>query len=176
MPCLSKEKQKPLTQKRALKLLSYEPESGKLKNRIYRPGCKAGTEAGTVSNGYLQVQLDMVFYKAHRVIWLMQTGKWPEHCIDHRDGNRLNNRWENLREATWQQNALNRSHNSNNKSGVKGVYPRSGGRTKWYATIDYSGKRTFLGSFEDKSDAIKARIEAEQEIFGEWARRCANVA
>lgn len=106
----------------------------------------------------------------------MQTGKWPKQFIDHIDGNGLNNRWENLREATAFQNNLNRSHKSKNKSGFKGVYEVSGRRTRWSVTIDYRGKRTFLGSFEDKSEAVKARMEAELEIFGEWARRCANVA
>lgn len=85
-----------LTAERARALLIYNPETGALNWRVARPGTLSGALAGTrTSEGYTQVEIDYRLYKAHRVIWLIMTGKWPTHQVDHRNGMRADNRWKN---------------------------------------------------------------------------------
>lgn len=72
----------PLTPERARELLIYDPETGALRWRVPR-GVRTGALAGTrTSEGYSQIEIDFRLYKAHRIIWLMQTGRWPKHHVD----------------------------------------------------------------------------------------------
>ena len=87
---------------------------------------------------------------------------------DHIDRNPLNNRRNNLREATIQENNWNRSVFRNNTSGITGVNFETS-RNKWRARICIDEKRLELGFFIDKEDAIKARLRAEKEYFGKFA-------
>ncbi|UDL87989.1 HNH endonuclease [Mesorhizobium sp. PAMC28654] len=122
-----------LTAERARELLDYDPETGALNWRVPR-GCRSGALAGTrTSEGYTQVEIDFRIYKSHRVIWLIQTGGWPKHHVDHRNGMRADNRWKNLREATPRQNAQNRRPCARNSSGRIGVTKTASGR--WQAFI-----------------------------------------
>ena len=87
--------------------------------------------------------------------------------IDHKDHNTLNNRKENLRVCNNSKNQMNKRIPKNNTSGFKGVsfHKLSG---KWRVRITIDGETHYLGLFEDKEDAIKTRIEAEEEYFGEF--------
>ena len=105
--------------------------------------------------------------KAHRLAWLYMTGEWPVHEIDHIDGDALNNRWSNLRQATHQQNRSNNAAYLSNKLGVRGVTRHANGRYR--AVIDPNGKRVHLGYFTDLEDARRARLDAERRYFGEFA-------
>lgn len=88
----------------------------------------------------------------------------PGLVVDHINGNKLDNRRENLRVCTQQKNCLNRSGlNKNNTSGYCGVIWRKD-RNKWQARIMEFGKTKYLGCYKEKSLAIEARKEAE-----EWA-------
>ncbi len=80
--------------------------------------------------------------------------------IDHRDTNPLNNRKYNLRFVTHQQNVMNKK--------IKGYYWYKA-YNKWSTKICINGKEIHLGYFTDEQDAIKARREAEQKYFGEFA-------
>lgn len=87
---------------------------------------------------------------------------------DHIDRNELNNLESNLREATPSQNAMNRSIREDNKSGVTGVsYDKW--RNKWYGYLDIGGKRVLAQYFDNKYDAIRARLKAEKEYFKEFS-------
>lgn len=90
-----------------------------------------------------------------------------KHC-DHEDRNPLNNRRYNLRLATALENSQNRSVAKNNTSGVIGVYWEKK-RNKWNAKITVDKKQINLGRFENKEDAIKARLLAENIYFKEFA-------
>lgn len=162
----------PLTYERANEVLEYDPETGILTWRKSRPGVVAGTTAGTPVNGYLQVQVDRIFYRAHRVCWLLQTGSWPNLLLDHINGRRSDNRWCNLREASYQQNAFNKRAHKNSKSGLIGVSPTRNGR--WQADIGYNGKVHHLGQFECIADAVAARCAAETHYFGSFARQASR--
>jgi hypothetical protein len=87
--------------------------------------------------------------------------------IDHRDGDKRNNRKYNLRECTQSNNAMNVKTSKRNTSGVKGVYWRKQ-TNNWLAAIYVNGVYIHLGLFKDKQDAIDARKEAEKEHFGEY--------
>ena len=88
--------------------------------------------------------------------------------VDHVDRDRFNNQRSNLRQCTIADNCRNRSVQKNNTSGYVGVtWDKSCGM--WSAQIECDGKHHNLGLFSDKNDAIKARLLAEKEMFGEYA-------
>lgn len=87
--------------------------------------------------------------------------------VDHRNGDGLDNRRENLREATAQQNSANRQRNLNNASGFKGV--GLDGR-RWRARIQVAGSPRHLGFFDTPEEAAKAYDDAALDLFGEFAR------
>jgi len=114
------------------RLLDYEPETGVFTWRE-RPGSShhtkiwnarfAGSRAGSVGDeGYRHIKLSGRRRREHRLAWLWMVGKFPSDQIDHRDGDRGNNRWSNLAAATATQNQWNRGVQSNNRLGVKGVW------------------------------------------------------
>lgn len=167
-------KRPPLTAERARELLTYDPETGALRWRVPR-GVKTGALAGTrTSEGYTQVEVDFRLYKAHRVAWLLQTGKWPKHHIDHRNGMRADNRWRNLREATPAENARNRRPSDRNSSGRVGVTKTASGR--WQAFIGVDLKNVVLGTFDTFDEAVSVRAQAEVEHYGEFAAGAADAA
>jgi hypothetical protein len=96
-------------------------------------------------------------------------GKKDGMIVDHRNGNPLDNRRENLRFATVSQNLCNRKVQRNNKTtGVKGVWvnPRDG---RFYTCVTLNGKRRWLGSFCTLSDATHAYNEAAEKLHGDFA-------
>ena len=87
---------------------------------------------------------------------------------DHADRNPLNNRRYNLRPCNICQNAMNSSIRINNTSGVTGVNWDKQSQ-KWIARIQCYGNRITLGHFENKEDAIKARLEGEAKYHKDFA-------
>jgi hypothetical protein len=115
--------------------------------------CPVGVVAGrTEKDGYFRVTYNGVHYYAHRIIWLMQTGDFPKEEIDHVDGNRTNNRLENLREANSRQNKLNTRRQREGKARYTHYWRKTG---KWHAvTPKIKGKkRQYLGSYETMAEA-----------------------
>jgi hypothetical protein len=161
----------PLTAQRVRELLDYNPETGVLRWRIKRGKRLAGSIIATRLAGdrYTYVGLDYRTYYAHRAIWLMQTGQWPECKIDHRDGNPRNNRWANLRHATHAQNVYNRRRQRNNKSGFKGVTLHKP-TNRWRSTIAVGGKQISLGYRDTPELAHAAYARAARIHHGEFAR------
>lgn len=87
---------------------------------------------------------------------------------DHIDRNPLNNRRDNLRQANVTENNRNKTIPKNNSSGIIGISWHTE-KNKWIARIGIDKKLKHLGYFENKEDAIKARLEAELKHFGEFA-------
>lgn len=87
---------------------------------------------------------------------------------DHKNRNPLDNRKDNLRKATQSQNMMNRDKLKNNTSGITGVgwHKKS---NKWQARISINGIQKTIGMFANKEDAIKARLKAEAQHYGEFA-------
>lgn len=100
-------------------------------------------------------------------------GATGDEVVDHINGDTLDNRKCNLRVVTVQQNVMNhKHHNSRTKSGHRGVFwYHAHGFNKWVAKIQKDGKRIHIGYFDELQDAIDARLKAEEEYFGEFARQ-----
>jgi hypothetical protein len=92
----------------------------------------------------------------------------PGMQTDHINGDRLDNRKENLRICTCSENQWNQ-HKVRGESKYKGVsYHKR--HNKWYAQIRINGKRIYIGVFKDEIDAAKAYNEAATRYFGEFAK------
>lgn len=130
---------------------------------------KVGSIAGGFdAYGYIQIQFNGKLWKAHRLVWLWHGRTLPDQ-IDHIDGDKSNNRIENLRPASKSQNAMNSKRPAHNTSGVKGV-SYSSQHQKWAARIQVNGVSKSLGLYESISDASEAYKTASNKMFGEFAR------
>lgn len=120
-----------------------------------------GKEAGCVgTRGYRQVKYKYKMYPVHRIIYMIETGVMLENGmhIDHINGDRLDNRIENLRVVTCVENCRNAKMPSNNTSGVNGVHKY---KRKWKAMITVDFRLIYLGLFSTLEEAIKARKLAD---------------
>mgnify|MGYP001026470640 FL=1 len=122
-------------------------------------GKPAGAFIKTKTGAYRIVRLDGVIYYAHRLIFKMVNGVEPE-VVDHIDGNTTNNRIENLRSCTNQDNSKNARLSKTNTSGHTGV-SWSHHKKKWWANIVINAKQIYLGSFTVFNKAVEARRNAE---------------
>lgn len=149
-------------------LFEYDKETGNLIWKIQQRGIRKGSIAGTIkSHGYLCVGINYKSYRAHRLIFLMHKGYLPK-TIDHINGDKLDNRIENLRAATVGQNQHNRKTNANNTSGYKGVSWNKG-CNKWLSQIKLEGKRIHLGYFDNLEEAAEVLRKAREELHGDFA-------
>lgn len=160
-----------ITLERLREVLEYDPESG-VWVWIARTGKKSkpGKIAGSVeSHGYVVIRIDKGLYKAHRLAWLYMTGEWPKATIDHKNLERADNRWVNLREATQSQNNTNRGLTGLNKSGFKGVsWEKLAG--KWRAQGRAGRQAMYIGLYETKEEASAAYEAWAMEAHGEFYR------
>lgn len=151
--------------------LQYDPDSGAFARTAPRGSIQPGPLSPTPnSNGYLRVVIHKQSYYLHRLAWLWMTGTWPQQQIDHINGDRADNRWCNLREATHAENCLNTKLRSNNTSGTKGVSWHKLAR-KWKAEIHMNGVSRHIGVFADKGTATAAVIAARAELHGLFANQ-----
>lgn len=150
-------------------ILRYEPETGLFFWLVARKKDQVGAVAGNQGNPYRQIKIRGENYLPGRLAWLCIKGEWPKHEIDHKDGDPSNNRWTNLREASRQQNAANRGKHKNNKSGFKGV-SWSSRSSRWYATIQVSGRSLSLGFYKTPEEASAVYQRAAEVYFGEFSR------
>ena len=117
---------------------------------------------------YVRVRICGVVQRLHRMVFLYHKGYLPK-IIDHIDNDRTNNRIENLREVTQQQNCLNRVAHKNNRSGYKNVYWHSA-MNKWSVLVNVNGARKTIGYFDDVELAGLVAQEARAKFHGEFAR------
>ena len=156
--------EKIISQSRLKELLNYDPSTGdftwlvRTSNRI-----KVGDVAGSIAgNGYRYIMIDGSNYLSHRLVFLYMNGKVPVNCVDHKFGDRSDNRWDFIRQATNKQNSRNQKIGSRNKSGVIGVFLDEN-KNRWLASIWVNGKSKHIGCFIDFDDAVSARKLAELE-------------
>lgn len=124
----------------------------------FRAGCIALN--CITHDGYASGRIDGVFFFAHRVVFALHFGHWPNEFVDHISGDRLENRPLNLRDVSHLENHRNKSISCVNTSGVIGVY-WSKQHDKWRASIKVDGKKHHLGLFQSIADAADARKIAE---------------
>lgn len=142
----------------------YNPDTGIFVWKIDKGPARVGQTAGSLnSKGYIVLWFDGKCHKAHRLAWAYVTGILPEHDIDHRDRNRSNNKWSNLREATRCENHQNKSGYKNNSTGFPGVYEeKKYGR--FGAQIWFKGTKYFLGYFDTALAASDAYLAKKKEL------------
>lgn len=162
-------------------LLDYNPESGELTWKIREAkwfkkqgfcamwnrrwaGKKALAAPLHSSRGpkkcYLGGHILGVNLTAHRVCFAHYHGYWPDFVVDHINGDTTDNRIENLREATHQQNAVNRERSVSNTSGYTNIKRTANGR--------YSVKVS-VGVFDTLEEAVRKYNDASEALHGEFA-------
>lgn len=151
----------PISQQELKETLDYTPLTGVFTWR--KKTCRkvvAGTIAGSnQTNGYACIRINKRLYLTHRLVFLYMQGYLPTLDVDHINGIRTDNRWDNLREVTRQDNLRNSAKPSTNTSGVIGV-SWSNQRQKWFARISVNNKTKYLGVFENFDEAVLARTTA----------------
>lgn len=148
--------------------LRYEPDTGHFwwrvpghSRQLYKP---AGYVRRQPMGGkYIIITLNREQWGAHVLAWVWMTGEWPPQTVDHIDTNSLNNRWDNLRLATYAQQQWNQGISRGNTTGFIGVFYESD-RQKWRAAI--AGKT--LGRFDTAEEAGEAYRQAALELYGEF--------
>lgn len=159
-----------LTQELLKTLLEYEPLSGNFIWRI-RPamsiheGSIAGSITGTPK--YIYITIKGKPYAAHRLAFLYMTGTIPK-FIDHKDTNKLNNKWCNLREASHEENQANRPTSVTNKLGVKGVCWNVRERC-FEAYVQKKGYKKQTKKFKTLEEAVVWVQETRQQLHGDFA-------
>jgi hypothetical protein len=157
-----------LTAERVRELLDYNPETGIFRWRATGPGRRLDGVAGRIDgNGYLGIGIDRERFYAHRLVFLYVCGRWPNGDVDHINGQRADNRLENLREATRGQNCLNAKLRHDNTTGFRGVYRTHSG--KYQARFG----RKILGRFATAEEASAAHRAAAIQAHGHQFFRAA---
>lgn len=154
--------------------LDYDQETGVMVWRSISPYHKGkiGAEAGTVTPSnrdkcYHNITICGRKYKRSRLAFAWMTGRWPEHQIDHINGNSLDDRWSNLREATPLQNAWNHKRRAKKSALPMGVRSNPSGRYSARLAVD---KRMIqIGTFDTIEDAERAYAEARERYYGQFA-------
>jgi hypothetical protein len=142
-------------------------------NCLYWKNCKRngwnGKKAGSIHlDGYVYIQLEKIKYKEHRLVFLLFNDFLPK-FIDHINGNKSDNRIENLREANHSENMMNTKIRITNKTGIKGVNWHKASN-KWTVQLMVNQKKKYFGIYDDIELAELVAIEARNKYHGEFAR------
>jgi len=159
-----------ITQSRLKERLHYDPETGVFEWLVKPRSAKKGEIVGGVGkNGYWRIAVDGERYLAHRLAWMYVYGKWPDDEIDHKNGNKLDNRISNLREASRSQNLANTKTRKDSTHGLKGVsfHKRDG---KYMTRIMAEKKRIMIGYYLTAEAAHEAYRIASEHYYGDYAR------
>jgi hypothetical protein len=136
------------------KILDYNPETGIFTWKVTRGRAKIGSVAGNITTqGYVEIRINRISYKAHRLAWLMTYNEFPKVGIDHINGIRNDNQISNLRIATKRENGQN-LHIHRNGRLVGTSYYKSTGR--WRANVSAKGRVIHLGYFSTEELAHAA--------------------
>lgn len=155
-----------LTQAFLKEKFNYDPATGifsRISKRCRNPN---GVQD---KDGYIRFRINGRTYSGHRMAWIYMNGHDSRFLIDHVNGDKSDNRIENLREATSSQNLHNAKRSARNTSGVKGVswVPRLG---KWVGRIHLQYKKHVVGYFNDIESAEIAMAAFREKLVGEFAR------
>lgn len=153
-----------LTAERLREVVDYNPETGVLTRKVrlaqrHRVGDRA--DMFWPHMGYWRLSIDSRRYLAHRCAWLYVHGRWPEHNIDHINGNPADNRIANLRDVPQMVNVQNQ-RTSRAASGLIGAQRFADG--VWRARIKVNGKYRHIGLYDTPEEAHRAYIAAKRKL------------
>ena len=174
IPAQNPSARKPLTQERLRQLLHYDPATGVFRwAQITSHRVSVGDVAGSIKDPtgdrpYRTIMIDGKNYRVNRLAWLYVHGGSPR-FIDHKNGDTLDDRIDNLRPCTRSQNNANAKRGARNRSGFKGVCWVTE-KSKWIAQIQRSGQRYHLVYFDNPRAAHDEYMRAARGLFGEFAR------
>lgn len=152
-----------LTQDRLKEYLTYDPDTGIFTSLI------SGKQIGWKGwKGYVSLAVWDVTYRAHRLAWLYMTGEWPTNLVDHRDGDKSNNRFNNLRESTHSQNSANGKAKASASGLPRGVRKASNSKS-FKAEITVHNRKIHLGCFPTAEEASEVYTLASELIHGDYA-------
>jgi hypothetical protein len=162
-----------LTEDYLKSLLHYNHKTGVFTWLKSRGRVSVGTVAGILQpDGYRYIKIDKKNHLEHRLAWFYVTNCFPcgdQNFIDHINGNKSDNRFENLRVCSDSENKRNRGKQMNNTNKFKGVsYDKR--RGKYYARVTnpLTKKQENLGSFKTQEEASLVYEAKSQEYFGEF--------
>lgn len=149
-----------LTQETLKQYVNYDPATGIFISLVNRGPCTIGSQLGSVClHGYITFMIYRKSYKAHRLAWLYVHGEWPSKLMDHINGNKTDNRIENLRLVSSRQNNQNRkSHRLGRLQGCHKI------KNLWQARILINGVRKNLGCYKTEQQAHEAYLHALSKL------------
>jgi hypothetical protein len=152
---------------RLKEVLHYDPSTGVFTWATNMGGRgKVGAVAGwSHQDGYMEIGVFGRKVRAHRLAWLFVFGRWPICQIDHINGDRADNRIENLREVTDKENRQNlrTAMVTNKTTGLLGSAPTANGK-RWMAKISLHRKQIYLGTFDSPELAHQAYLDAKRRL------------
>lgn len=139
--------------------LTYNPETGEMHWTPEERPRRRRDLAGCVDRlGYVVIRVGGKLRGGHRLAWLLHYGKWPAHEIDHINGNRADNRIQNLRDVPHAANQ--RNHPARRL--LVGAAPTEDGR--WSSAVHKYGGAEPLGTFDTPEEANAAWLAAKQYV------------
>lgn len=163
-----------IIQPRIFELFRVDADAGRLfwksppKNHSRLLGLEAGCPRRASSGKlYWHIKIGARAYKRAHLIFCAVHGRWPSPLCDHKDGDSLNDRPENLREATTTQNAWNHKARSRRIRLPMGVRHMASGR--FQARISHYGRQLHLGTYETPEQASAVYAAKRKELFGDYA-------
>ena len=137
-------------------LFRYEEAAG----RLYWLSRTPDRPAGAMASQYWAISIFGRRYFAHRLVWAWHTREWPKGEIDHINGDKLDNRFENLRDVTRRVNKQNIRTPNRNNVGLLGTHLFRNGR--WKSSINVNGRNVHLGYFDTTEEAHEAYLRAKR--------------
>jgi len=159
-----------LTQQDVKSLFDYDPKTGICTWKVHR--LKAGPgdpidERYVYRDGYIVISVKGKAQMLHRLIHLWMTGEHPKQQIDHIDGDKLNNRWENLRDVSQYENLCNKEHVEAKRKNPAPRGVRKESKNSWSATVTVDGKKLHIGRFDSVEKAEQAYLQAVVLFHGQ---------
>ena len=155
-----KQREAKLSHERLLEILEYFPNTGKFLWKVkIAKNIWIGDEAGCKYRGRFLITINKILYFRSRLAWFYVHGIWPTNEIDHKNQIKDDDRIENLREATRQENGWNRVL-PRKYDLPKGIYIKG---KKFQVMLQHENKMKYLGYFTNLDDAVKCRDEFEFE-------------